>query len=171
MVRETRPQEGRAGHSRAVRRQLRPASTHASRVRHTARSSRKQAKTRTRRSLRRSSWVWPRNGSRNSTSRRKGRSLKSSSSATAASFYPCLKSSAHRQIFSQAGKDENQKITKAELVGLAEKWFEKLDLKKEGQVTQEQFVGNCGQLLPMPQEFGTPPDLLASRQRREPEDH
>lgn len=60
------------------------------------------------------------------------------------------------QIFSQADRDTNQKVTKAEFTALADAWFDKLDPDKTGKLSQEQFVEKFGDVLPPPQGFGPP---------------
>lgn len=62
------------------------------------------------------------------------------------------------QMMSQADKDRDAKLTKDELLGLAEAWFDKLDADKSGKLTQEQFVAGLGDLLPPPPGFGPPGD-------------
>jgi outer membrane protein assembly factor BamB len=44
------------------------------------------------------------------------------------------------QIFAQADKDKNGKITKDEFMSVAELWFAKLDTEKSGKLTSEQFA-------------------------------
>jgi outer membrane protein assembly factor BamB len=60
------------------------------------------------------------------------------------------------QIMSQADKNADQKLTKAELSGLADAWFDKLDAGKAGKLNQEQFSEKLGEVLPPPQGFGPP---------------
>src|SRR6185503_13930195 len=50
-----------------------------------------------------------------------------------------------------------RKLSKSEFTALADAWFEKLDAGKTGKLSQEQFTGNLGEILPPPQGFG-PPD-------------
>ncbi len=59
-------------------------------------------------------------------------------------------------ILSQADKNSDNKLTKEELVGLADVWFDKLDPAKSGKVTQAQFVEKLPDILPPPQGFGPP---------------
>ena len=61
------------------------------------------------------------------------------------------------QILSQGDKNEDQKLSKAEFTTLADVWFDKLDAGKTGNLSQEQFIENFGELLPAPQGFGPPP--------------
>ena len=58
------------------------------------------------------------------------------------------------QMLSQADKDEDQKLTPAEFTALADTWFEKLDVEKERQLSQEQFVAQLEKVLPPPEGFG-----------------
>ncbi|HKQ36933.1 MAG TPA: PQQ-binding-like beta-propeller repeat protein [Verrucomicrobiae bacterium] len=44
------------------------------------------------------------------------------------------------QIFAQADKDKNGKVSKSEFSGVAELWFGKLDPDKSGKLTSEQFA-------------------------------
>ncbi len=60
------------------------------------------------------------------------------------------------QMLSQADKNGDQKITKAEFSALADIWFDKLDLDKTGEVNQDQFTERLGEVLPPPQGFGPP---------------
>ncbi len=55
------------------------------------------------------------------------------------------------QLFAQADKDKNAKLTKEEFGGLAETWFEKLDSKKIGKLTEEQFGQGLDEVLPPPE--------------------
>ena len=61
------------------------------------------------------------------------------------------------QMLSQADKNDDQKLSKAEFTALADAWFDKLDAEKTGKLSQEQFTGKLGEILPAPQGFG-PPD-------------
>ena len=54
------------------------------------------------------------------------------------------------QILSQADKNGDKKISRDELLGLAEAWFDKLDATKAGVVNQEQFVARLAEILPAP---------------------
>ena len=60
------------------------------------------------------------------------------------------------QMLEQSDKNDDGKVTKEEFVALANVWYAKVDPDKTGNVTQEQFVDNVSQLLPMPQGFGPP---------------
>ncbi len=60
------------------------------------------------------------------------------------------------QIFVQADKDANGKLTKKEFTALADAWYDKLDPEKSGKLDQEQFLAKLDQLLPPPQGFGPP---------------
>src|SRR5207302_1922938 len=44
------------------------------------------------------------------------------------------------QIFSQADKNRDQKLSKDEFTGLSDVWFDKLDPDKDGKLSQEQFT-------------------------------
>ncbi len=61
-----------------------------------------------------------------------------------------------RQLFAQADKDSNRKVTKDELVSLADQWFDKLDLAKAGKLDQEQFAEKFPELLGAPGGFVPP---------------
>ncbi len=58
------------------------------------------------------------------------------------------------QMLSQADKNGDQKLTKDEFTALADAWFDKLDPDKAGKLSQEQFTGKLGDVLPPPQGFG-----------------
>ena len=58
------------------------------------------------------------------------------------------------QFVSQADKNADQKLTKDEMAGLADNWFDKLDPDKSGKVTQEQLIENMSKILPPPPGFG-----------------
>lgn len=60
------------------------------------------------------------------------------------------------QMFEQADKNDDGKVTKEEFLALAGVWYSKVDSEKAGKVTREEFVANLNQLLPMPQGFGPP---------------
>jgi outer membrane protein assembly factor BamB len=62
-----------------------------------------------------------------------------------------------QQMFSEADKNGDQKLSQEEFIALADAWFDKLDPDKTGKVTQEQFTERFGELLPPPQGFGPPP--------------
>ena len=61
------------------------------------------------------------------------------------------------QMFSQADKNGDHKLTKEEFTALADAWFDKLDSNKTGNLSQEQFTERLGNVLPPPEGFG-PPD-------------
>lgn len=52
------------------------------------------------------------------------------------------------QVLAQADKDGNKKLSKEELVALADVWFDKLDADKTGKLSQEQFAGKFYDALP-----------------------
>ena len=58
------------------------------------------------------------------------------------------------QMVSQADKNDDRKLSKVELTALADSWFDKLDADKTGKLSQEQFAGKLGEILPPPQGFG-----------------
>ena len=60
------------------------------------------------------------------------------------------------QMLSQADKDGDQKVSKAELTALADEWFDKLDTDKTGKLSQEQFTERLATVLPPPQGGGAP---------------
>ena len=62
------------------------------------------------------------------------------------------------QMLSQADKNGDQKLSKTEFTALADAWFDKLDADKTGKLSQEQFTGKLGEILPPPQGFGPPND-------------
>src|SRR5438067_201907 len=55
------------------------------------------------------------------------------------------------QILSQADKNGDQKLSKAEFAALADSWFDKIDAEKVGKLTQEQFSERLADVLPPPQ--------------------
>jgi len=61
------------------------------------------------------------------------------------------------QMVSQSDRDGDRKLSKSEFAALADAWIEKLYADKTGKLSQEQFTGNLGEILPPPQGFG-PPD-------------
>src|SRR5207237_2959554 len=60
------------------------------------------------------------------------------------------------QMMSQADKDGDERLTKAEFAALADTWFDKLDPDKTGKVSREQFIERFGDVLPPPQGVGPP---------------
>ena len=56
-------------------------------------------------------------------------------------------------LYAQADVDKNQKLTKAEFSGLAGSWFEKIDSKKAGKLSQQEFSAGMDEVLP-PISFG-----------------
>lgn len=56
-------------------------------------------------------------------------------------------------LFTQADTNKNQKLTKAEFSGLAVTWFEKIDSKKTGKLSQQEFSAGMDEVLP-PISFG-----------------
>ena len=52
------------------------------------------------------------------------------------------------QMIAQADTNADQKLTKNELIALAEAWFDKLDAEKAGKLTQQQFAARFGELVP-----------------------
>jgi len=64
------------------------------------------------------------------------------------------------QMFAQADKDKDSKLTKAELTAVADLWFPKLDPAKTGKVSQEQFAERFYDAIP-PRDDGD-----GSQQRR-----
>lgn len=60
------------------------------------------------------------------------------------------------QFIAQADQNNDQKITGAEMGGLAERWYAKLDQDKAGKVDQERFAGAFDDLFPPPEGFGGP---------------
>jgi hypothetical protein len=54
------------------------------------------------------------------------------------------------QMLSQGDKNSDGKLTKPEIIALAEVWFGKLDVEKSGKVDQEQFVAKLGEILLRP---------------------
>ncbi len=59
------------------------------------------------------------------------------------------------QMVSQGDKNADKKLSREELVALADVWFDKLDMPKTGKLSQEQFVERLGTVLPMPQRPGS----------------
>ena len=52
-----------------------------------------------------------------------------------------------QQMVTQADKNKDEKLSKAEFVGLTDAWFDKLDPSKSGKVSQEQFVARLDDAL------------------------
>lgn len=69
------------------------------------------------------------------------------------------------QILSQADADADGKLSKAEFVLLADKWFEKLSPTDNGAVSQQRFMDMLTELLPPPENLGRfgPPDRQGDR--------
>ena len=61
------------------------------------------------------------------------------------------------QWISSGDKNGDEKLSKEELLGVADLWFDKLDPEKTGKVSQEDFVTRLGDVLPAPQGGGGPP--------------
>jgi hypothetical protein len=55
------------------------------------------------------------------------------------------------QVFAQADKNGDQKVTKEEFTALADVWFDKLDPQRTGKVSLEQFADRLPEILPPPQ--------------------
>lgn len=60
------------------------------------------------------------------------------------------------QMFSQADKNGDQKLTKVEFTALADAWFDKLDSNKTGKLSQEQFIEKLNDVLPPSEGFRPP---------------
>jgi Ca2+-binding EF-hand superfamily protein len=56
-----------------------------------------------------------------------------------------------QQMVTQADKDKDAKLSKAEFTALADAWFDKLDADKAGKVTQEKFTEKFAEALGLPQ--------------------
>ena len=56
-----------------------------------------------------------------------------------------------QQMVTQADKDKDAKLSKAEFTALADAWFDKLDTDKAGKVTQEKFAEKFADALGLPQ--------------------
>lgn len=52
-------------------------------------------------------------------------------------------------LYAQADVDKNQKLTKVEFSGLAGTWFDKIDSKKAGKLSQEEFSAGMDDVLPL----------------------
>ncbi len=61
------------------------------------------------------------------------------------------------EMFSQADKNGDQKLTKQEFADLAETWFDKLDPDKTDKLSQAQWTDKFSSVLPSSQSFGPPP--------------
>ena len=57
------------------------------------------------------------------------------------------------QMISQADKDGDKKVTRAEFTALADVWYDKLDSGKAGKLNQEEFTTHLGEVMP-PREGG-----------------
>src|SRR5205085_9819639 len=55
------------------------------------------------------------------------------------------------EMVSQADKDKDQQLSKVEFTGLADTWFDKMDSKKTGKLSQDQFAGKLGEVLNLAQ--------------------
>ena len=53
-----------------------------------------------------------------------------------------------RQMLSQADRNGDQKLSRAEFTAVADLWFEKLDPEQTGKLSQDQFTARFGALLP-----------------------
>ena len=62
------------------------------------------------------------------------------------------------QMFSQADKNADHKLSKDEFVALADVWFDKLDPDKGGKLSQDQFAARFYDALPPREETGGPGD-------------
>ena len=51
-------------------------------------------------------------------------------------------------LYAQADTDKNQKLTKVEFSGLAGSWFDKIDSKKAGKLSQQEFSAGMDDVLP-----------------------
>jgi spore coat protein CotH len=70
-------------------------------------------------------------------------------------------------MLSQADKNKDQSLTREELAGLADAWFDKLDRDSAGKLNEEQFTGRVDELLPSPQDGpGGPPGGRARSRRK-----
>lgn len=64
------------------------------------------------------------------------------------------------QILSQADRNGDEELARAEFTALAEAWFDKLDPDKTGTVDQDQLSRHLHEILPPPPGFGPPPGDL-----------
>jgi outer membrane protein assembly factor BamB len=62
------------------------------------------------------------------------------------------------QMFSQADKNADKKLSKDEFAALADVWFDKLDTDKGGKLSQDQFATRFYDALPPREETGGPGD-------------
>lgn len=60
------------------------------------------------------------------------------------------------QLLGQADRDQDGKVTRAEFVGLGETWFARLDPRRTGKVTEEDFFAGLARILPPPPGTGSP---------------
>ena len=58
------------------------------------------------------------------------------------------------QMMKQGDKDSDKKLSKQEFSDLATTWFDKLDPDKAGTLSEEQFTGKFGEILPAPERRG-----------------
>lgn len=63
-----------------------------------------------------------------------------------------------RPMLTQADRNSDQKLTKEELIALADAWFNKFDSGKTGKLSQEDFTTGLREFLPEPPGFAPPPD-------------
>lgn len=61
------------------------------------------------------------------------------------------------QFLQDGDANRDEELSKAEFVGLADKWFGKLDSAKAGRLTREQFAGRLDGVLPTPAGMGNAP--------------
>jgi spore coat protein CotH len=66
------------------------------------------------------------------------------------------------EMFYQADKNGDEKVSKPEFIALAESWFDKLDTNKTGKLTATEFADGFSAILPPPSEFGAGPGPGAS---------
>ncbi|MGO9200920.1 MAG: PQQ-binding-like beta-propeller repeat protein [Limisphaerales bacterium] len=62
------------------------------------------------------------------------------------------------QMFSEADKNGDGKLTREEFGALADAWFDKLDSARAGKLDREEFSAGFSQILPPPPGFGPPDD-------------
>jgi spore coat protein CotH len=58
------------------------------------------------------------------------------------------------QMMRQGDKNDDKKLSQDEISTLASAWFDKLDDRKKGKVTEEEFAARIGEVFQMPQGFG-----------------